>query len=326
MNACALRTINSVQHFFHRLLVRNYWMRIQEFEQYPPRSMVGERFCSRSTIRSDDIRFLGTTPALNAEQHLEATLQSIVNQSYSNIRYGVVDGGSTDATQSILNRYSERLDFAESAPDRGQNDAIRKGFSRLLKEDDREGLTRIMFWLNSDDLLLPGSLQFVADYFRAHPEIDVVYGHRIIIDAEGKETGRWILPRHNKKVLRWVDYVPQETLFWRESAWNDVGGLDPEFQFAMDWDLLLRFQENGHRIVRLPYFLGCFRFHSKQKTQAHLSAVEAGNQDFSQKEFERIRSRNGCSDLENQLISRFGLQVKILGSLYARLLALGIRF
>jgi hypothetical protein len=94
----------------------------------------------------------------------------------------------------------------------------------------------------------------------------------------------------------------------------------------MDWDLLLRFQENGHRIVRLPYFLGCFRFHSKQKTQAHLSAVEAGKQDVSQKEFERIRSRNGCSGLENQFITRFGLQVKILGSLYARLLALGIRF
>ena len=271
------------------------------------------------------IQFLGTTPTLNAEQHLEETLSSVLDQGYPDLRYGVVDGGSRDGTVSIMKRYTERLDFTESAPDRGQTEAIGKGFSRLLKEEAREGLTRIMFWLNSDDLLLPGSLQFVAGYFRSHPEIDVVYGHRIIIDSRGREIGRWILPRHNRKALRWVDYVPQETLFWRERAWNEVGGLDPDFQFAMDWDLLLRFQDKGHRIVRLPYFLGCFRFHSKQKTQAHLSAVEAGNPDPSQQEFGRIRSRNARSGLENEMITRFGLQVKILGSLHARLLALGVR-
>ena len=325
MDALALKAINSLQHILYRLLVRRYWMRIQDFQQYPPKPIVGERFRSGSLGPSNGIRFLGVTPAFQAAEHLEETVLSVLDQAYPNIRYGVVDGGSTDETVSILKQYSDRLDFAQSAPDRGQNEAIRKGFSRLLGGSEQSGDNRIMFWLNSDDLLLPGSLQFVARYFQAHPQVDVVYGHRVIIDSEGREIGRWVLPRHSQRALRWVDYVPQETLFWRERAWNEVGGLDPDFQFAMDWDLLLRFQEHGLRIMRLPYFLGCFRFHSRQKTQEHLSAVEAGDFDLSQEEFQRIRSRNVGRELQNQLITRFGLQVKILGSLYARLLALGIR-
>jgi GT2 family glycosyltransferase len=69
-------------------------------------------------------------------------------------------------------------------------------------------------------------------------------------------------------VLRLNDFVPQETLFWRRRVWDRVGGLDPTFQFALDWDLLLRFQAAGARIVRVPYFLACFRAHAAQKTAA----------------------------------------------------------
>ncbi len=123
-----------------------------------------------------------------------------------------------------------------------------------------------MAWFNSDDLLAPRALAFVAAYFAANPDVDVVYGHRIIIDDADREVGRWIMPRHEEDSIEWIDYVPQETLFWRKRAWDLAGGIDPSFQFALDWDLLARFQQAGCKIVRLPYFLGCFRVHSQQKT------------------------------------------------------------
>ena len=126
-----------------------------------------------------------------------------------------------------------------------------------------------MAYLNSDDLLLPGAVPYVTAYFAAHPEVDVVYGHRVFIDADDQEIGRWVLPPHSDRMLLWADYVPQETLFWRRRIWDRIGGaLDESFQFAMDWDLLLRFRNAGARIVRLPRFLGAFRVHPEQKSQA----------------------------------------------------------
>jgi hypothetical protein len=102
--------------------------------------------------------------------------------------------------------------------------------------------------------------------------VDAVYGHRIIIDAWDKEVGRWVLPPHDDEALRWFDFVPQETLFWRRRIWEQVSAhLDERFKFALDWDLLLRFQEAGARFARLPRFLGCFRIHPQQKTKAQIA-------------------------------------------------------
>ena len=115
-----------------------------------------------------------------------------------------------------------------------------------------------MAYVNSDDLLEPGALKFVGDFFSRHPNIDAIYGHRLIIDEAGKEIGRWVSPRYNPSLLRIVDYIPQETLFWRRSIYEKVGGLDRKWFFAMDWDLLLRFASAGARITRVPYFSGPF--------------------------------------------------------------------
>jgi hypothetical protein len=142
-----------------------------------------------------------------------------------------------------------------------------------------------MAWLNSDDLLLPGALAHVAQFFNEHPDVDVVYGHRILIDENDQEVGRWLLPKHDNAVLSWADYVPQETLFWRRRIWDKVGGrVDESFRFAMDWDLLVRFREAGARFHRLPRFLGAFRVHAQQKTSAAIS-------DIGHVEMARIRKR-----------------------------------
>ncbi len=172
-----------------------------------------------------------------------------------------------------------RLVAWTSEPDAGQADAIMKGFAKTSGGSDD-----IMAWINSDDFYLPGALAYVADYFARHPEVDVIYGHRIVVNEESREIARWFLPKHDPEVLRLNDFVPQETLFWRRRIWDKVGGLDLSFKFALDWDLLLRFQAAGARIVRVPWFLACFRVHAAQKTSALMHST-------GQDEITRLRER-----------------------------------
>lgn len=218
------------------------------------------------------------TPSFRQARFIERTIGSVLQNGYQQLEYVVMDGGSDDGTVAILERYADQLAYWQSAPDGGQTAAINAGFARA-----RAG--EIMAYLNSDDMFVPGALQIVANFFAHHPEVDVVYGHRLLVDEQDREIGRWILPPHDHDVLRWADFVPQETLFWRRSLWEQVGGqLDESFRFAMDWDLLLRFQTAGARFVRLPYILGAFRVHSSQKTSQELESAGYA-------EMQRLRTR-----------------------------------
>src|SRR5262249_20811720 len=184
----------------------------------------------------------------------------------------------TDETQTILERYRHRLAHCDIRRDRGQAHALNLGF--------RHATGDILAYLNSDDMILPGTLAYVARFLRSHPGVDVVYGHRVILDEQDREVGRWLLPPHDDAVLPWVDFVPQETLFWRRRIWERVGAcFDESFQFALDWDLLLRFRAAGARIVRLPRFMGAFRLHSRQKTNTLMD-------DLGMKEIARLRRRS----------------------------------
>jgi GT2 family glycosyltransferase len=207
------------------------------------------------------------TPSFQQGRFLEQTVLSVVEQGYPALEYVVRDGGSSDETLAILERHSDSLTRWESAPDRGQADAINRGF---------EGTTgEIMAFLNSDDLLLPGSLAYVARYFARHPDVDVVYGHRVLIDEHDRQVGAWLIPAGAERMLRWGDCIPQETLFWRRRIWEAAGArMDESFSFALDWDLLLRFREAGARMKRVPRFIGAFRLHTDQKNSVLLDAGE----------------------------------------------------
>jgi glycosyltransferase involved in cell wall biosynthesis len=199
------------------------------------------------------------TPSFNQGCVLEDTLRSVLDQGYPALEYIVQDGGSTDGSVAILERYSSQLTAWESGHDGGQAAAINRGLRRTSGE--------IMAYLNSDDILLPGTLAYVAGYFQQHPDVDVVYGHRVLIDDGGREIGRWILPSHDDRTIAFADFIPQETMFWRRRAWDTVGaGIDESFRFAMDWDLILRFRDAGLTFRRLPRFLGGFRVWQDQKS------------------------------------------------------------
>lgn len=199
------------------------------------------------------------TPSYQQGRFLGRTLYSVVNQGYPALEYVVEDGGSTDETLDVLQRFGPLLTRWRSEHDDGQADAINRGFAGSSGE--------IMAWLNSDDLLLPGSLAYVARFFADNPDVDVVYGNRIMIDENDAQIGTWILPPHDDLALTLADHIPQETIFWRRRIWEAAGGhVDPSFSYALDWDLLLRFRDAGARMVRLPRYLGAFRVHNEQKS------------------------------------------------------------
>jgi hypothetical protein len=200
----------------------------------------------------------------------------VTSQHYPNLDYIVRDGGSTDETRTTLERYRGLLTEWVCADDGGQAQALNLGFAGATGD--------IMSYLNSDDRLLPGSLACVARYFAAHPDVDVVYGNRVMIDQHDRQIGTWVLPRHDDRVLAFNDYVPQETTFWRRSAWEAAGGrFDPSFGFALDWDFLLRMRAAGATMVHLPRFLGAFRVHEAQKTVVDAAMCVA--------ESDRLRAR-----------------------------------
>jgi len=209
------------------------------------------------------------TPSFNQGPFIARAVRSVLDQGHSALDYFVQDGGSTDGTVPLLRDLG--VSFA-SYPDEGQAQAVNLGFRRVKGE--------VMAWLNSDDFLLPGALQTVSRYFERHPEVDAAYGHRVLVDEQGSEIGRWCLPPHEERAFLWADWIPQESLFFRRSAWERAGGaLDESFRFALDWDLILRMHAAGVTFARIPAFLAAFRVHASQKTAARDSAAYRGEVD-----------------------------------------------
>ncbi len=268
--------------------------RLGRLNQYPAQPLVLDKSSTKfDALTPPTLKISIITPSYQQGSYIERTIQSVLDQSYPNLQYFVQDGGSRDSTVGVLKRYEDKLSGWTSEKDSGQSQAINLGFAHTDGE--------IMAWLNSDDLLLPGALTTVADYFNRHPKVDVVYGNRIIIDENDLQIGRWILPGHDSKVLSWVDFVPQETLFWRRRIWDKVGGqIEESFRFAMDWDLLVRFRDAGAKFAHIPRFLGAFRIHRNQKTSAVIN-------DIGHQEMNRIRER-----LHGKLPSKKKIRAAIL--------------
>ncbi len=260
-----------------RAHLRRFWLRppMWTFEQHSPRAL-NLRSLPASPALPKRVPTIGiVTPSYNHRPFLAATIESVIGQNYPALFYHVQDGGSEDGSVEILKGYGDKISW-RSAPDHGQADAINRGFAGVDCE--------IMAYLNSDDTLIPGALACIADFFAARPEIDIVYGHRIFIDHAGSEIGRAILPAHSREALRYAGYVPQETMFWRRRVWDAIGPMDTKFQYALDWDFMLRAQAAGFKFARLRRFLACFRVHDAQKTTK--------DYELGRKEMQSLRLRN----------------------------------
>lgn len=206
------------------------------------------------------------TPSYNQAPYIGWTARSVLLQRYPNLEYIVMDGGSNDGTMDVLAPYADRIAHLQSKRDKGQADAIHQGFERSTGE--------IMAYLNSDDMLAPGALHYVADLFARRPEVDAVYSHRVTVDGKNRVIWYWMLPEHSDWYMSRWDLIPQETCFWRRRLFDECGNVDASLRFAIDYDLFIRYMARG-KFVRADRFLGVFREHELAKTSQLLETVGA---------------------------------------------------
>jgi len=201
------------------------------------------------------------TPSFNQASYLEETICSVLKQDYPRIEYIVVDGGSTDGSASIIEKYADKLAWWVSEVDNGQTDAINKGFGRANGQ--------ILAWLNSDDTYEPRAVSSAVKYLQEHPEVGMVYADCNFIDEQGRVIGKFNAAQTDYEHLRQgYVHIPQQTVFFRTELWHAVGPLDPSFFFAMDYDLWVRIASRA-AIKYLPgQTWANFRIHASGKTIA----------------------------------------------------------
>ena len=201
------------------------------------------------------------TPSFNQAKFLRRTIDSVLSQNYLNLEYIIIDGGSQDGSVDVIKDYEDQLTYWESNPDRGQTDAINKGFAKAKGQ--------YLAWLNSDDVYLPGAIESAVAYLETHPDVGMVYGDCSFIDAQDRKIGMFPAAQTDyDRLRRGYVHIPQQASFFRGDLWRRVGPLDPSFYFAMDYDLWVRLA----KIAPLVYVPGevwaSFRLHGDAKTIA----------------------------------------------------------
>jgi glycosyltransferase involved in cell wall biosynthesis len=240
------------------------------------------------------------TPSFNQAAYLEAAIRSVLEQDYAPIEYIVLDGGSTDGSREIIERYGDRLAWWVCEPDAGQTAAINKGFSRARGQ--------ILAWLNSDDVYLPGAVREAVDYFQDHPHVGMVYGDAEYIDGVGRSIGRFpAAPTNYTRLRRGFVHIPQQAAFFRARLWKMVGPLDESFHFAMDYDLWVRISTLSP-IAYHPRRWAGFRLHPGGKTMVQ--------DDRCWPEMIRVHRRLG-GGLMAQIYLRYALR-RVIGPLWPR--------
>ena len=171
------------------------------------------------------------TPSFNQAGYLEQAIQSVLAQDYENIEYWVMDGGSTDGSLELLQRYDSRLSGWVSEADNGQGEAINKGFAKARGE--------IVAWLNSDDIYKPGAIAAAVEAFRIHPEAAFVYSDVESIDEHGRPFNRMRYANWGLAGLLQFKIIGQPGVFIRRDLLERVGGLDPYYHYILDHKLWL---------------------------------------------------------------------------------------
>ena len=203
------------------------------------------------------------TPSLNQGKYIEETMLSVLSQGYPFLEYIIADGGSTDGTLAILEKYADKVRWF-SKKDKGQAEAINRGIEMATGE--------IIAYLNSDDILFSNALLKIANAFITHPDLKWVTGHCMIIDENSHETRRlitlykkFLLSINSFHLLLVTDYISQPATFWRRDLINEIGVFDEDLHYAMDYDYYLRIWQR-HRPYIIREYLAGFRIHQNSKS------------------------------------------------------------
>ena len=199
----------------------------------------------------ESLRISLVTPCLNASKTIERTLQSIEAQHYPDLEYIIVDGGSTDSTLAIIERYNHIVTTVVSEKDKNVANALNKGFSWAKGE--------IFCYLNADDCFEPGALKKVAHTFSENPSIDVLTGGCRRVFADGTKLITQV-PEKFQRLIPFRNDIEQPSTFWRARLHREVGELDETFFLAFDWEWWNRLQVQGARFLAIPDVLSTYYF------------------------------------------------------------------
>jgi len=199
-------------------------------------------------------------PSYNQGQFLEETILSIINQQYPNLELFVVDGGSNDNSVEVIKKYERYFAWWVSEKDKGQSNAINKGFSRATGE--------LISWLCSDDLLMPGSLETIASSFLSAPaNIGLIHGGAIIFESNKIKGTRFAYQVPNKEAYLSGMVFPQPAAFFRKSYLDKAGQLNESLHYGMDYDLFLRLSLICD-FLPIDKVLAKYRLHQQSKSIA----------------------------------------------------------
>lgn len=253
-------------------------------------------------VSSEHLRVSVVTPSYNQVKFLEETIRSVLSQDYPNLEYIIIDGGSTDGSVDIIRKYGDRLGYWESEPDRGQAHAINKGLARASGD--------ILCWINSDDLLTPGTLHSVSGRFSSNPDTSWCTGQCQSIEEDGTPRkllsvdidgplSEWLVHmRYNRAAIL------QPSTFWSRRAWEQVGPLREDLHYAFDFEFFYRLRKKAGSPEWLDAALSKFRLHGESKT---VSKKEL----FLLEMIAVVRSEvNGLADKEREVARQWLMDVR----------------
>ena len=200
-------------------------------------------------------------PSYNQVEFIERSILSVLNQNYQNFELIIVDGGSNDGTIEIIKKYQDYITFWLSEKDKGQSDALNKGFERCSGE--------IFGWLNSDDIYLPDAFNLVMRAMKKNPNKKIIFGDFLSIDKWDHTLDYNHAFDFNLNHFKYEGFhLNAQSMFWKNSVHRAFSGFDITLKNTMDYQMILEFgiNEGQKSFLRIPYVLGGFRRYLGQKT------------------------------------------------------------
>lgn len=201
-------------------------------------------------------------PSYNQGRFLERTILSVLNQNYPNTELIIIDGGSRDGSVRLIKKYERFISYWVSEPDKGQSNAINKGFEESSGE--------LMAWQNSDDLYLPGFFYTVAETYRAHPRSQLLFGNIYHVDKEDRIIWRSRFVPFSVDHLIFLDWnLSSQATFLKRQLVEEVGPLREDIHVGFDWDWFIRAGRVVKHSVLHKAYGGCYRVHPASKLMTY---------------------------------------------------------